>query len=229
MTSLSTPLKHVLIALYLLLNNAAIAQYSITFKPVFDGHKLTLDSNYTTKGDTISISKLKFYVSAMAVYSDSGCIYTSINQAVLINAAEETTFLLGTLPSSGFYNKLTFYLGIDSTTNSSGALDGPLDPSQGMYWTWQSGYINLKLEGSSSKNPARKNEFQFHLGGYMYPNNALQKVSIDIPSQQDITILLDLAPFFNQTDLSTNSHIMSPGTNAVQLSALIASLFSVSL
>ena len=60
--------------------------------------------------------------------------------------------------------RIYFQIGIDSLTNVSGDLDGDLDPALGMYWAWNSGYINMKLEGKSSSCKSVKKEFQFHIG-----------------------------------------------------------------
>ena len=65
------------------------------------------------------------------------------------------------IPSNIPFSKLKFQLGIDSLTNVSGAMGGDLDPTKGMYWTWQSGYINMKIEGKSNSCKTRKNQFQF--------------------------------------------------------------------
>jgi endonuclease/exonuclease/phosphatase family metal-dependent hydrolase len=44
------------------------------------------------------------------------------------------------------YIRLT--LGVDSVTNAAGVHCCALDPANGMYWSWQSGYIQFKLEGN---------------------------------------------------------------------------------
>jgi hypothetical protein len=41
------------------------------------------------------------------------------------------------LPTYLKYDQIQFQLGIDSLTNVSGAMGGDLDPTKGMYWTWQ--------------------------------------------------------------------------------------------
>ena len=99
------------------------------------------------------------------------------------------------LPPDLTYDQLAFDIGIDSITNVSGAMGGDLDPTKGMYWTWQSGYINFKLEGTSPDCPARKNEFQFHLGGYAYPNASVQKIALTATGQGNINVQMNLDMF----------------------------------
>ena len=78
------------------------------------------------------------------------------------------------------HDKIKFNLGIDSLTNVSGVMGGDLDPTKGMYWTWQSGYINFKMEGSSAVCPTRNHEFQFHIGGYQDPFYAMQTLELEV-------------------------------------------------
>ena len=61
----------------------------------------------------------------------------------------------------------SFYLlyGTDSLSNISGAFNGALDPINGMYWTWNTGFINLKIEGTSSS----QDKIEWHIGGYQQP------------------------------------------------------------
>jgi hypothetical protein len=125
---------------------------------------------------------------------------------------------------------LGFNLGIDSLTNVSGALGGDLDPTTGMYWTWQSGYINFKLEGVSNLSAARKNQFHLHLGGYAAPHNALLRVTLQTPKTEASTkgqwvIRMDLKSFIIACDLRKNHSIMSPSATANQLAEIVSKKF----
>ena len=55
--------------------------------------------------------------------------------------------------------------GVDSLLQRSGVMDGDLDPVHGMYWTWQSGYIQFKLEGLL-RDSAGERKLELHLGGF---------------------------------------------------------------
>jgi len=95
-----------------------------------------------------------------------------------------------------------------------------------MYWTWQSGYINIKLEGRSNKCLTRNNAFTFHLGGYQYPFNALQKITIPIQQKEKINIIIDVQKFISSIDLTSQNQIMSPGKSAMYLSNQFSTIFS---
>ena len=124
---------------------------------------------------------------------------------------------------------LTFNLGIDSATNVAGALGGDLDPTRGMYWAWQSGYVNFKLEGTSPRCPTRKHVFQFHIGGFLAPHNALQTVTLPLPkgSENDLTVQFDVQQFLSNIDLTTQNSLMIPSDASVVLAHKAAQIFRI--
>ena len=186
----------------------------VRFVPWFIDHPLVLDSGEVIEdGTPITITEFRFYVSHLA------------GSTHLIDAADPRSMAID-LASSSVHDSITFLLGIDSLTNVSGALGGDLDPTKGMYWTWNSGYINLKLEGSSPICPARKNEFQFHLGGYMPPFQSTQRLALAMPPGDVIEVRVDVAAMLQRIDLRTEYEVMSPGEKAVSLSRDAAKMFS---
>lgn len=210
------------------------AQYTSTtlhFKPIFGEASLQLNKMYLfpVSADSISFTKLKFYISGIEFLDEEGKQWKEENSFHLMEAEENLDILLN-LPAHKNYQQLKFLLGIDSVTNNAGALEGALDPTKGMYWSWQSGYINVKLEGFIKK-ASDQTDFEFHLGGYRAPNNCVQTVFIHLPKEQSsnhLNILLPVVKIFTQINVSTTNHIMSPGTDAVSLSQKIAASFSLS-
>ena len=104
---------------------------------------------------------------------------------------------------------------------------GDLDPTNGLYWTWQSGYINFKLEGKTAACPARNNLFQYHIGGYQYPFNAMREVELDIEKGGEILIEFPIEELLNNTDLSKEYEIMSPNKKAMRMADKIAKNFRI--
>lgn len=51
---------------------------------------------------------------------------------------------------------ITFSLGVDSLKQAKPLYSGDLNPLKYMYWTWQSGYIQLKAEGKIHKPNGRR-------------------------------------------------------------------------
>lgn len=177
--------------------------------------------------DSIQITSFKFYISQLELINESKTVWKEKTSYHLIDAFDEKTLTLS-IPSNIHFTKLKFQLGIDSIINVSGAMGGDLDPTKGMYWTWQSGYINLKLEGNSNLCKTRHNEFQFHLGGYQHPFNCLQTIYVSVKSKNNLILNIDLEKLLKNTQLSQHNHIMSPSKEAVNLSEKVIESFSVS-
>ncbi|MBI3519442.1 MAG: hypothetical protein HY062_08820 [Bacteroidetes bacterium] len=193
----------------------------LKFDPCFGASTLSGDSTYQlTPTDSIHITGCRFYISGIELLDRTGSLWKDPATAHLMNAFNEKTLSV-LIPENIPYNRIKFNLGIDSTTNVSGALGGDLDPTKGMYWTWQSGYINFKLEGNSNRCKTRHNEFQFHLGGYQHPFNNLQTVFIEALPKQQVHIQIDIHQLINQIDLSQQHHIMSPGQEAMDFTEKI--------
>lgn len=183
----------------------------------------------TEKFNFLQIESLKFYISNIQLLKDAKIVFEEKNSFHLIDAADENTWRISMQSDLQIsFDELKFGLGIDSLTNVSGVLGGDLDPTKGMYWTWQSGYINFKLEGKSQSCKTKNSEFIFHLGGYKQPFGAYQTLSIPVNNINKIYLSLDLELLFRGIDLTKTNHLMSPGLEAVQLSKILATCFKIS-
>jgi len=202
---------------------------SIDFKFKYHQQELVKDKWYVgSNQDSIRFETLKFYISDLKVYLKDGKIFLEQNSFHLLDFenSESMLILLKNIPNENI-SHISFNIGIDSTTNVSGAMGGDLDPTKGMYWTWQNGYINFKLEGKSTLCKTRNNEFQFHIGGYMNPFTTLQKIELPINKVGSCTIVFDLEQLMDKFDLSILNHVMSPQLDAVEISKKIVTAFSI--
>lgn len=178
------------------------------------------------KSDSVKITEFRFYISKISFWKSNKQIWIEGDSFHLIDLLDETTPSINLkIPDELVFDKLEFYLGIDSLANVSGAMGGDLDPTRGMYWTWQNGYINAKIEGTSNVCQSRKNEFQFHLGGYMAPFQCVQKIEMLVDSKKQIQIGIHVEKMIEGFDLSKQTKIMSPSLNAVAISAQLAKCF----
>lgn len=179
--------------------------------------------NYT---DSAWIDVCKFYISNIQLYNKNELVYSQPNSSHLLNANDTSSLTISlTIPINTVFDAIHFNVGIDSATNVAGALSGALDPLNGMYWTWQSGYINVKVEGRSTVCATRSNAFTFHLGGYLYPFNALQHIVVGVQQKNTINIIANLQKFISAINLANQNQIMSTGNQAVQLSHQFSSIF----
>jgi hypothetical protein len=96
-----------------------------------------------------------------------------------------------------------------------------------MYWTWNSGYINVKLEGISPRSKGRNGEFGLHLGGYMPPHNTIFQFISPVNATHDIQIDLNICPVLEQTDWHGHFNVMSPSAEAVRLVRILGNSIRV--
>jgi hypothetical protein len=110
----------------------------------------------------------------------------------------------------------------------------------GMFWTWNSGYIMAKLEGSSSLSRGLNNTFTYHIGGFRDGEKTQREIVLPLPNQPqwtlektnvtEMVIDVNLDKWFRSaTDLpiSSISEHMSPGPIAVRYADNYANLFTI--
>ena len=222
-------IKFILICHFVLFNAGAQDSIMFRFLPKMLNEDLIIQTDFKLNTETVNINQLKFYVSDMAFYDGDILVYAFKKKYHLFDLSQPTTgSLTEKLISPIKYNHVKFNIGIDSLTNVSGAMEGDLDPTNGMYWTWQSGYINFKLEGSSPICPTRFNRFQWHIGGYLTPYNTLKEVSL---STQDATNVVNIEVHIDKLlrtfDLSQTHQIMSPNARAVDIADQLSTIFNI--
>lgn len=198
----------------------------IDFNFKFGALPLQLNQTYISKKqDTLLLDVFKFYVSDFKVEFDDTSKYVE-KSSHLIDLEDSASQKITLQKSSKKkIKKIEFFIGVDSLASVSGALSGDLDPSHGMYWAWQSGYINLKLEGKSNSCKTRKNAFFFHIGGYLQPNLAVRKVVL-FP-KENTTITVNVASLFSEIDLNTTNSVMIPGKKAMEFADLTKMMFLI--
>jgi hypothetical protein len=190
-------------------------------------NEIELGKTYNIDSNEIKIENLKFYISNLALYQKNKLVYKDSVLARLIDLENRECLNLK-FDKTKKFDRIVFNLGIDSLTNVSGALGGDLDPTKGMYWTWQSGYINFKLEGTDPRCKSRNNRFQYHLGGYAYPFATLQQVDLKtIKKVYKSQIIIPFEKFLKAAKPEKKSEIMSPCKDAVELSKLLGDLFEI--
>jgi hypothetical protein len=204
---------------------------TVNFHAEFNKLPLELNKEYiSSANDTLTIETFKCYISNIQVHYADNSVFIQKHSHHLLDLSNPKSFTIPiTRKTNKLVSKITFNIGIDSTTNNSGALAGDLDPIKGMYWAWQSGYINMKIEGKSPRCKTHKNEFQFHIGGYLQPYYAMRQMKFDIDKkdQEDITIGIDLYPLLSNLELKDTNSIMIPGKEAMRLADSSTKMFYI--
>jgi hypothetical protein len=191
----------------------------IPFQFYFHNEKIAAGEYYhlsTSIKDSIRIDVVKCILSNVAVTDLDGNIHFAENTFFFIDLHDSIhSKITLPIPNIDQVRSIQFSIGTDSLTNIDGARGGALDPVHGMYWAWQSGYINVKIEGSSSVCKTRKNAFQFHLGGYLSPNQTIQQLAFANTSNNiNIAILID--SILQHHTLINTPEVMSPSAHAVK-------------
>ena len=190
---------------------------SLHFIPLFNGEEIIRGKYYKTGEDSISFSLLKFYVAAENELSEGQSTHH------LFDLEEEISHSITLKKNSPSIDLL---IGVDSLHSVSGVFSGDLDPINGMYWSWQSGYVNFKLEGQSNRCHTRKNRFTYHIGGYRSPYNMIRKIHLNNASLKDeLFIYIHINVLFEEIDLSVTNEVMSPNDSAVEIANVIPLLF----
>lgn len=209
---------------------------TIMITPVFNGQPLTLSDQYyiDEHGDTLYIDLFRFYITNMTL---NGNVEARDANSHLVDAEQKSTniFTIDNVPL-GNYTSISFTIGVDSSTNVSGANGGDLDPVKGMYWAWNSGYIMAKLEGHARVCKTLHHAFEFHIGGYMPPYNAARTVTLPLSRnaiiEKDgntvISIKADAAAWLSgKLDLGKENSIVIPGREACGMADRYMKMFSI--
>ncbi len=214
-----------------------IKQQKITlrFQHAIGGEKLALETPLQNMlGEQMMIEKFKYYLSHFAVEDYKGNIRKLPVHYYLVDEADSLSKTISlTIPISSIKN-LHFLLGVDSIKNVSGAQLGALDPSNGMFWTWNSGYIMAKLEGTSDVSTTQGHRFIYHIGGYKKGQNAARKIMLPISKMDknvsEIIITADINQWFiSKTSLRIASSPVchDPGNLAVRIADNYQNMFSI--
>ena len=192
---------------------------SVEFDNIAGSADLQLNTGTYTNaaGESFTVTKLKYYVSNFILTRTDGTVYTvpQDDSYFLVDESDATTHEPELEVPEGEYKTLTFTVGVDSlrSTMDVGHRTGVLDPTAAggdMYWTWNSGYIFFKMEGTS---PASSMGFMYHIGGFGgYSSstiNNIKTITLDLTArgvpqvksgkQTNIHLMVDILKMFNGT------------------------------
>lgn len=184
-----------------------ILEATLGNEPVQCG-KWKVDAN----SDSFQINRCAMYLSNLQFYA-LGKPITAPEKPLLINFCNGA-FEFKQVPENA--DSVVFSVGIDSSIQTSGAMGGDLDPVHGMYWTWQSGYIHVKLEAQTSLLKNELNSIVCHLGGYSAPFNTNRKKGFKLYGEWKVQLNLD--QFLGSESFTKVTKVMSPSLLATKLS-----------
>lgn len=185
--------------------------------------------------DEITFTTLNYYISNIKLQKADGSSYVQPESyhLVRVSSGAMADLVLSNIPV-GDYTGITFTIGVDSARNVSGVQEGALSPSNGMFWSWNTGYIFIKAEGTSPQST--NGQFTYHIGGFSGENNAIRTVTL--PFSGDLRVRKNAEPsiHFNVNAarfwhggirMADLSRVHMPGANAATLATNFQGAFSV--
>lgn len=202
----------------------------VEMEHVFGGADFALGTAYTTgAGEVLNFNNLRYYVSNIQLTKSDGSVWIQPDSYYLVdlNEAEGNLFELNGVPA-GTYTAINFMIGVDSTRNVSGAQTGALSVSNNMFWSWSTGYIFAKIEGTSAQSST--GDFSYHLGGFSGANKAQRSETFNFdPYTANVTpsatpqihMTVDLKSIFDNADhplsVATLNTVHMPGSDASKI------------
>jgi hypothetical protein len=167
-------------------------------------------------GEQFTVSLLQYFISNTRLQKTDGTefIVPQDDSYFLIQEHNPNTRLCSIQIPEGEYTTIAFTLGVDSVRSAQPISErtGVLDPANypdghdGMYWSWNSGYIFLKMEGESPAAPADPGgakKYRFHIGGfggYSSPTiNNIRETTIDLREKGSLQVKADRKPVVHFT------------------------------
>lgn len=215
-------LRLVVVVFLIFVSNLLFAQQKVNLSFDFRLNDVTivLKKKYGWMQDSIEFTTLKMYVSNIQL-NDSTKKHKDIENYILLNV-EDVATMQYTCESKNRFNQLNITFGIDSTLNSRAKFIDALDPLNNMYWTWQSGFINYKIEATVYKKNENLENIVLHLGGYVNPFKTYftKKYAIN-NGKNNVQVSIELSKIVEFVLQNNVLKIMSPNVSAVDISKLL--------
>ena len=211
----------------------------LTFNNVVAGKPLALRQDYTNSfGETYSVIKFRYYITQIQMIDSSNMsVQFFPDDYFLIDAGDSSTRTLNIPLSLKRLSYLSFLVGVDSVANVSGTQQGALDPANGMFWAWNSGYVMAKLQGISPAAKSPAHAFTFDVGGFKPGENAARKIEFVLnPTTKkskaihSIVFNVDVDKWFNGAHpikIAEHPGCHEPGVLAMQLADNYQTMFNI--
>lgn len=190
------------------------ATLSIPITHNFNGNALQFNTDYQTAlSDTVKFSSLIYYFSNVSLLNGDGK-WINLGNYDLVDFKDQSSqsITLSNVPA-GTYSRIKFTIGVDSAANSTGAHEGELNPSYGMYWGWATGYVFFRLKGRCNGNQS----LTFDIGG----DQNLPVVELPLTGFKKYGSTITTALTFNLADIFVSPNDYSLRTNSIDIHTAI--------
>lgn len=187
-------------------------------------------------GEDYTVQKFRFYITQVELKDSTDMsVQFFPDDYFLIDAGDTATQTIAIPLSIKHITSVSFMIGVDSSANVGGTQQGALDPANGMFWTWNTGYIMLKLQATSPAAKVPANSFTYDVGGFKTGENVARKVGFFIrhginQAVHNIIFNVDINKIFEgDHSIKIAEHPMchEPGALAMQLADNYGGMFSI--
>lgn len=202
------------------------AQVILHYDFNYDGNGFALNQNYTTdSGYVIRYTLASFYLAKPNIMDDADNV-TQLDPEYYIIRPDVMMSDMGTI-APGHAHMFNVSIGVDEATNTEDGVNGmqptdfsdvnhPLAPQpEGMYWSWASGYIFVKIEGEVDYegDGTFDQTFKYHLGTNDFRKDRSLMVHQDLADGDTlaITMSVDYKAFLQGINLHDEVLTMSMG------------------
>lgn len=134
----------------------------------YENNNFIINQVYTYPLDySFKIEKLQLYISEVKLIDQDGGSH-DLSKIIFVDSDSDENGITTIIPE-GNYTSITFSIGVPQSMNGTqdpdfeAALydpDHPLSLSNAMYWTWNTGYRFVLLDGRINTNPTEDEEFE---------------------------------------------------------------------
>lgn len=192
----------------------------------FGTEDFNLDQAYTLdSGGVVKFTLASYYLSKPTIMDDQDNA-TPLEPEYLIVRPDVVSDDLGFM-DPGHAHLFNVSIGVDEATNTENGANGrqptdfsdanhPLAPQpEGMYWSWASGYIFVKIEGEVDYegDGVYDNVFKYHLGTNPFRKDRSTMIHSSVEKGQtlNLTMSIDYEKFLENVNLRTEILTMSMG------------------
>lgn len=200
---------------------------------------LNYSNTFTTAaGKRFTLSEFRYYVSGVSLLKNDGTKFPITGKYFLVSPSV-SDYDLGSVPV-GDYKGLEFSVGIDSAANHSDPATyeatNPLAiQTPAIHWSWNSGYIFVKLEGkcdtSATNTGALDQDLILHLGLDKFLRTVTLNTAFTVSKDnaKSLTLVADVTKYLTGVDFKTENmtHTMDNQPLATRLADNISSMFSI--
>ncbi|RLD26189.1 MAG: hypothetical protein DRI54_03340 [Bacteroidetes bacterium] len=213
-------------------NGKDFSWVEINFDLAYGDQDFEINKVYDYLDYQVKFEKMLLYVSNLYVVNEDGKIIHG-KEIYLIDASADHNRLAFVVPP-GVYSKIGFYIGVPIELNGTDSVlnpdfdaslyspNHPLSLSNGMYWTWNSGYRFILMDGRTNTDPMVDDVFETLLSIHTGKDYSFRgtEASIDLAAPikkgGKLNFTFDIESFLNHPDDVIDIAIdnQSHGTNA---------------